>query len=189
MDERPHPPTGDPGQARQDPASQEHVTGPRRYRRPPPRFDLVLAICRLLRASRAGDLGEVLAAGRAALAAHAQLGDGTDLGGVAGAARTAALSELGTAKLWAGDLDAAEDHLRAGHGGALGLALDDVQLDCLSTLALVQAIGGQLSLAVRTGEAAVELAGQRAAASPLVRTQRRRFPLRPAAPGDWPART
>jgi LuxR family transcriptional regulator, maltose regulon positive regulatory protein len=130
-----------------------------------PRFALVLAICRLLRARRAGDLGEALAAGRAALAAHSQLGDGTDLGGVAGAARAVALSDLGTAELWTGDLDAAEEHLRAGQAAALGFGLDDVQLDCLNTLALVQAIGGQLSLAVRTGEAAVELAGRQAGAS------------------------
>jgi LuxR family maltose regulon positive regulatory protein len=130
-----------------------------------PRFALVLAVCRLLRASRAGDLGEALAAGRAALAAHAQLGDGADLGGVAGAARTMALSDLGTAELWSGDLDAAGTHLHAGHAAALGLGLDALQLDCLSTLALVQAIGGQLSLAVRTGEAALELAGQHAGTS------------------------
>jgi LuxR family transcriptional regulator, maltose regulon positive regulatory protein len=115
-----------------------------------PRFTLVLAICRLLGASRAGDLGEVLAAGRAALAAHAQLGDGTDLGGVAGAARAVALSNLGTAELWTGDLGAADGHLHAGHAAALGFRLDDVRLDCLSALALVQAIGGELSLAART---------------------------------------
>ena len=126
-----------------------------------PRFDLVVAICRLLRARRAGDLGEALAAGREALAAHDRLGDG-GLGGVAGAARAVALSGLGTAELWSGELDAAAEHLQAGHGAALGAGLDDVELDCLSTLALVQAIGGQLSLAVRTGEAAVELAGQHA---------------------------
>jgi LuxR family maltose regulon positive regulatory protein len=130
-----------------------------------PRFDLVLAICRLLRAGRAGDLGEALAAGRAALAAHLELGDGADLGGVAGAARAVALSGLGTAELWTGDLDAAEEHLQAGHAAALGSELGDVQLDCLSTLALVRAIGGRLSLAVRTGEAAVALAGRHAGAA------------------------
>jgi LuxR family maltose regulon positive regulatory protein len=75
-----------------------------------------------------------------------------------------ALSGLGTAELWSGELDAAAEHLHAGHAAALGAGLDDVRLDCLSTLALVQAIGGQLSLAVQTGEAAVELAGQHAGA-------------------------
>jgi LuxR family transcriptional regulator, maltose regulon positive regulatory protein len=133
-----------------------------------PRFALVLAICRLLRARRAGDLDEVLAAGREALAAHAQLGGGANAGGVAAAARAVALSGLGTAELWTGELDAAEVHLQAGQAAALGAGLDDVQLHCLSTLALLQAIGGRLSLAVRTAEAAIGFAGQHAGASPAV---------------------
>jgi LuxR family transcriptional regulator, maltose regulon positive regulatory protein len=123
-----------------------------------PRFALVLAICRLLRARRVGDLDEALAAGRAALAAHARLGGG-DMGGVAAAARAVALSGLGTAELWTGELDAAEAHLQAGKAAALGAGLDGVQLDCLSMLALLQAVEGRLGLAVRTGEAAVGFAG------------------------------
>jgi LuxR family maltose regulon positive regulatory protein len=132
-----------------------------------PRFDLVVAICRLLRARRAGDLGETIAAGREALAAHERLGDGGGLGGAAGAARAVALSGLGTAELWSGQLDAAAEHLHAGHSAALGAGLDDVRLECLGTLALVQAIGGQLRFAAQTGEAAVELAGRHAAAPTL----------------------
>jgi LuxR family transcriptional regulator, maltose regulon positive regulatory protein len=128
-----------------------------------PRFALVLAVCRLLRASRAGDLDEVLGTGREALAAHAQLAGSDSMGGVAAAARAVALSGLGTAELWTGDLDAAEMHLHAGQAAALGAGLDDVQLTCLSTLALLQAIGGRLSLAVRTAGAAVAFAGQHAA--------------------------
>jgi LuxR family transcriptional regulator, maltose regulon positive regulatory protein len=133
-----------------------------------PRFALVLAICRLLQASRAGDRDEVLAAGRAALAAHAQLGGGASMGGVAAAARAAALSGLGAAELWTGELDAAEAHLQAGEAAALGAGLDDVRLECLSTLALLQAIEGRLSLAVRTAEAAVGAAGEHAGASSAV---------------------
>jgi LuxR family maltose regulon positive regulatory protein len=125
-----------------------------------PRFTLVLAICRLLRARRAGDLDEVLAAGREALAAQSHLGDGPDLRNLASTARAVALADLGTAELWTGELDAAEGHLQAGHAAALGVGLDDVQLDCLSTLALLQAIGGRLSLAVLAGEAALGFAGQ-----------------------------
>jgi LuxR family maltose regulon positive regulatory protein len=132
-----------------------------------PRFTLWLAICRLLRASRAGDLDEGLAAGHDALAAHAELG-GADVDGVAAAARAVALSGLGAAELWTGELDAAEEHLEAGQAAALGAGLEDVQLHCLSTLALVQAVGGQLSLAVRSGEAAVGLAARPAGASPAV---------------------
>jgi LuxR family transcriptional regulator, maltose regulon positive regulatory protein len=134
-----------------------------------PRFTLVLAVCRLLRAGRAGDLlDEVLAAGREALAAHAQLGAGDDMGGVAAAARAVALSALGSAELWTGELDAAQVHLQAGQAAALGAGLDDVRLDCLSALALLHAVAGRLSLAVRTGEAAVGLAGKHAGAAPAV---------------------
>jgi LuxR family transcriptional regulator, maltose regulon positive regulatory protein len=132
------------------------------------RFTLILATCRLLRAGRAGDLDEVLAAGREALAAHAQLGAGDDMGGVAAAARAVALSGLGSAELWSGELDAAEVHLLAGQAAALGAGLDDVRLDCLSALALLHAVGGRLGLAVRTGEAAVGLAGEHAGAAPAV---------------------
>jgi LuxR family transcriptional regulator, maltose regulon positive regulatory protein len=133
-----------------------------------PRFALVLAICRLLRASRAGDLDEALAAGREALAAHGRLGDGAAAGGVAAAARAVALAGLGTAELWTGDLDAAEVHLQEGQGAALGAGLDDLQLDCLSRLALVRAIGGRLGLAIRTGEAVLGSAGQHGGNPPAV---------------------
>jgi LuxR family transcriptional regulator, maltose regulon positive regulatory protein len=132
------------------------------------RFTLILATCRLLRAGRAGDLDEVLAAGREALAAHAQLGAGDDMGGVAAAARAVALSGLGSAELWSGELDAAEVHLLAGQAAALWAGLDDARLDCLSALALLHAVGGRLGLAVRTGEAAVGLAGEHAGAAPAV---------------------
>jgi LuxR family transcriptional regulator, maltose regulon positive regulatory protein len=132
-----------------------------------PRFALLLAVCRLLRASRAGDLDEGLAAGHDALTAHAQLG-GTEVDDLAAAARAVALSGLGAAELWTGELDAAEAHLEAGQAAALAAGLDDVQLHCLSTLALVQAVGGRLGLAVRTGEAAIGLAGRHAGASSAV---------------------
>jgi LuxR family transcriptional regulator, maltose regulon positive regulatory protein len=133
-----------------------------------PRFALVLAICRLLRAGRAGDLGEVMGAGREALAAHAQLDGGATMGGVAAAARAVALVGLGRAELWAGELDAAEAHLREGQAAGLGAGLDELQLDCVSTLALLQAFEGRLSLAVRTGETAVGFAGEHAGDSSAV---------------------
>jgi LuxR family transcriptional regulator, maltose regulon positive regulatory protein len=133
-----------------------------------PRFTLILAICRLLLASRAGDLDEVLAAGRAALAAHAQLGAGANADGLAAAARALALWSLGAAELWTGELDAAEVHLQAGEAAALWAGLDDVRLDCQSTLALLQAIQGRLSLAVRTADAAVGSAGEHAGGSSAV---------------------
>ena len=132
-----------------------------------PRFSLILATCRLLWARRAGDLDELLAAGRETLAAHAQL-DAADLDGVAAAARAVALAGLGRAELWNGELEAAATHLQAGQAAALGAGLDDVQLDCLSGLALVQAIGGRLGLAARTGEAAVGFAGRHGGAASAV---------------------
>jgi LuxR family transcriptional regulator, maltose regulon positive regulatory protein len=123
-----------------------------------PRFALILAVCRLLRASRAGDLEEVLAAGRAALDAHALLEGGAGAGGVAGAARAVVLSGLGTAELWTGDLDAADIHLRAGRAAALWAGLEDVQVNCLSQLAMLYAIRGRLNHAAQAGQAAVDLA-------------------------------
>jgi LuxR family transcriptional regulator, maltose regulon positive regulatory protein len=130
-----------------------------------PRFALILAICRLLRASRAGDLDEVLAAGCAVLEAHGQLQGGAGAAALAAEARAVALSGLGTAELWSGDLDAAEAHLRAGRAAALWAELDDVQLDCLSQLALLHAVRGRLDHAVQTGQAALQLAGARGSTS------------------------
>jgi LuxR family maltose regulon positive regulatory protein len=130
-----------------------------------PRFTLILAICRLTRASRAGDFDEVLAAGREALEVQAQLNGGANTNGVAGDATAVALAGLGAAELWTGELDAAEVHLRAGQDAALWAGLDDVQLHCLSQLALLHAVRGRLNHAVQTGQAAVELAGVRAWAS------------------------
>ena len=118
-----------------------------------PRFALLLAACRLLWAGRAGDLDEVLAAGRAALEASAPLGDPA-AGGVAGDALAVTLAGLGTAELWTGDLDAAEAHLRAGQVAARSAGLEEVQRACLSHLALVQAVQGRLGDAVATGRAA-----------------------------------
>ena len=131
-----------------------------------PRFALILAICRLLRASRAGDLEEGLAAGRAALEAHGQLEGSASAGGVASAARAVALSGLGTAELWTGDLDAADVHLRAGRAAALWAGLDEVQRNCLSQLALLYAARGRLNHAAQAGQAAVQLAGMPGWSSP-----------------------
>jgi LuxR family transcriptional regulator, maltose regulon positive regulatory protein len=123
-----------------------------------PRFALLLAVCRLLRAGRSGDLDEALAAGRAAVAAHARL-DAADAAGMATDALAVALAGLAAAELWTGDLDAAEAHLRAGQVAALAAGREEVRRTCLSHLALLQAVRGRLGDAARTGQAAVEQAG------------------------------
>ena len=129
------------------------------------RFTLLLALFRLSRASRAGDLDAVLAACREALEALARLGDGDDLGGVAGEAQAVTLSSLGTAELWTGELDAAEAHLTTGQAAAVPAGRADVRLNCLGHLALLHAIRGRLGLAVRIGEVALDLAAVQADAS------------------------
>ena len=130
-----------------------------------PRFALLLAACRLLRAGRTGDLDEALDAGRAALAAREGL-DAAAAGGVTVDALAVALAGLGTAELWTGDLDAAAAHLRAGRVAALSAGLDEVQRACLSHLALVQAVQGRLGDAVATGQAALEDAAPTGAPAP-----------------------
>ncbi|HEV2931418.1 MAG TPA: LuxR C-terminal-related transcriptional regulator [Propionibacteriaceae bacterium] len=124
-----------------------------------PRFALLLATCRLLRASRVGDLDEALAAGREALDAEAQLDGNATLDGVASDALTVVLSGLGAAELWTGESDVAEAHLRAGQVRALLAGLDEEQRNCLDHLALLAAVSGRLNDAVQTGQAALELAG------------------------------
>jgi LuxR family transcriptional regulator, maltose regulon positive regulatory protein len=132
-----------------------------------PRYALLLAACRLLQAGRAGDLEEAVAAGRAALAAHARL-DAGDAGGVAADALAVVLSGLGTAELWRGDLVAAEAHLRAGQVAARSAGLEEARHACLGHLALLQALQGRLGDAARTGQAAVEGAGPHPPAGALL---------------------
>jgi LuxR family transcriptional regulator, maltose regulon positive regulatory protein len=130
-----------------------------------PRFALILAICRLLRARQSGDLDEVLVAGHAVLEAYGQLEGDAGAAGLAAEARAVALSDLGTAELWSGDLDVAGAHLRAGRAAALWAGLDDVQLDCLSQMALLHAVRGRLDHAVQSSQSALQLAGARGSAS------------------------
>ena len=74
--------------------------------------------------------------------------------------RAVTLSNLGAAELWAGDLDAAEVHLREGHAAALQAGLGSLQLNCMSQLAVLHAMRGALGQALRLGTNAVELAAQ-----------------------------
>jgi LuxR family transcriptional regulator, maltose regulon positive regulatory protein len=120
------------------------------------RFVVLLAVLRSAVAWPVGDVDEVLAAGHEALAVQAPAGacGGDD------DARAVTLSNLGAAELWAGDLDAAEVHLREGQVVALQAGLGSLQLGCMSQLAVLHAVRGALGQALRLGTTAVELATQ-----------------------------
>jgi LuxR family transcriptional regulator, maltose regulon positive regulatory protein len=120
------------------------------------RFVVLLAVLRSAVAWPVGDVNEVLAAGHEALAVQAPAGAcGGD-----GDGRAVTLSNLGAAELWAGDLDAAEVHLRDGQAVALRAGLGSLQLSCTSQLAVLHVMRGALGQALRLGTNAVELATQ-----------------------------
>jgi LuxR family maltose regulon positive regulatory protein len=73
-------------------------------------------------------------------------------------ARAVTLSNLGAAELWAGELEAAEVHLREGEAAARQAGLDSVQLACTGQLAVLHAARGALDQGFRLGREAVELA-------------------------------
>jgi LuxR family transcriptional regulator, maltose regulon positive regulatory protein len=126
------------------------------------RFVVLLVVLRSAVAWPVGDVDEVLAAGHEALAVLAPAGA---CGGDDGRAVT--LSNLGAAELWAGDLDAAEVHLRDGQAIAQRAGLGSLQLSCMSQLAVLHAMRGSLGQAFRLGTSAVELAGQHGGSSPV----------------------
>jgi LuxR family maltose regulon positive regulatory protein len=114
---------------------------------------VLLSVLRSAVAWPAGDLDEVLAAGREGLAALGGAGaDGPD------DARAVVLSDLGGAELWVGDLDAAEAHLREGQVVARRAGLGLLELGCTGQLAVLQAMRGALGQAARLGTSAAELA-------------------------------
>jgi LuxR family maltose regulon positive regulatory protein len=117
------------------------------------RFALLRSTLRAALAWQVGDLDEALAAGHEALALQEQAGvGGTD------DARAVTLSNLGAAELWAGELEAAEVHLREGEAAARQAGLDSVQLACTGQLAVLHAARGALDQGFRLGREAVELA-------------------------------
>jgi LuxR family maltose regulon positive regulatory protein len=120
------------------------------------RFARVLLMCRLAHAYQLGALDEVIATGQQVLAALRDAGPPAT--GVDDDAVAVAMSYLGAAGLWAGDLDAAEVHLREAHALALRSGLDAQQLLCLSTLGLLYALRGQFAAASQIGRAAVDVA-------------------------------
>jgi LuxR family transcriptional regulator, maltose regulon positive regulatory protein len=116
------------------------------------RFALLLAVLDTALAWQGGDLDQVLVAGGEALALQSRVADGGD-----DVARAIMLSRVGAAALWAGHLDAAELHLREGLAVALRARLAAQQVACLSQLALVHAMRGELHEALRCGTNAANI--------------------------------
>ena len=134
-----------PARSRQDAMSGDQVD----------RFALLRAVVRTMLAWQAGDLDQVLVAGTEALALQARAG----MDGEGDDARAVTLFTVGTAELWTGCLDGAELHLREGMAAAIPARLGSVRLACLSQLALLHAMRGELHEAWRWGTSAVEGAG------------------------------
>jgi LuxR family maltose regulon positive regulatory protein len=117
------------------------------------RFALLLAIVNTALAWQIGDLDQVLVAGEEALALQSRVANGGDA-----ALRAITLSTVGAAALWAGHLDGAELHLREGLAVALRAGLASQQFACLSQLALVHVMRGELNEALRCGTNAADIA-------------------------------
>jgi LuxR family maltose regulon positive regulatory protein len=117
------------------------------------RFTTLLAIVNTVLAWQVGDLDQVLATGEEALALQSRVANGGD-----DAARAMLLSTVGAAALWAGHLDAAELHLREGLAVALRAGPAAQQVACLSQLALVHAMRGELHEALRCATNAADIA-------------------------------
>jgi LuxR family transcriptional regulator, maltose regulon positive regulatory protein len=125
------------------------------------RFALLLAIARYALAWQLCDLDQVLMVGKEALGFQSQVGtDGLD-----DDARAVLLSNVGAAALWAGHLDDAELCLRDGLAVAQRAGLGSLQLACLSQLALLHAMRGELDEAFRLGTNALAGAEQHGWAS------------------------
>ncbi len=123
---------------------------------------LAAAVVRLLRArAREDPDGAVVAAQELLTLAQAQASaPGWDRFGSDADKHALVLANLGVAKLWAGDLDAAASHLEQGLTVATRAERDFLVLDCLSMLALLAGIRGQARRAARTAQAALELAAR-----------------------------
>jgi LuxR family maltose regulon positive regulatory protein len=128
------------------------------------RFALLLAIVNTALAWQVGDLDRVLAAGEEALVLQSRLVKGGDDG-----ARAITLSTVGAAALGVGHLDAAELHLREGLAVALRAGLAPQQVSCLSQLALVHAMRGELHEAWRCGTNAAGITADQGWASSVLR--------------------
>ena len=123
------------------------------------RVALLRAIVRTELAWEDGDLDQVLVAGTEALALQSRAGKDAQ----ADDARAVTLFTVGTAELWTGHLDSAELHLREVAAAAQRTRLGSLHFACLSQLALLHAMRGELHEASRWGTSAVETAAEEGA--------------------------
>jgi LuxR family maltose regulon positive regulatory protein len=120
------------------------------------RLALLQAVVRTALAWQAGDLDQVLAEGTETLTLQSRAG--TD--GHGEDARAATLVMVGMAELWTGHLDSAELRLREGLAAALRARLAPLHFACLSQLALLHALRGELHEASRWGASVVEVVNE-----------------------------
>jgi LuxR family maltose regulon positive regulatory protein len=120
------------------------------------RFALLRAVVSTALARQVGDFDQVLVDGAEALSLQAQAGadgEGDDV-------RATMLFTVGAAALWAGHLDSAELHLREGLATAVRAGLAPVRFACLSQLALLHALQGELHEALRWGTSTMAIAAE-----------------------------
>jgi LuxR family maltose regulon positive regulatory protein len=118
------------------------------------RLALLQAVVRTALAWQAGDLEQVLASGTETLTLQAAADE------TAGEARAVTLFTVGTAELWTSHLGSAELHLREGLATALQARLSPLHFACLSQLALLHALRGELHEASRWGASVAEVAAE-----------------------------
>jgi LuxR family transcriptional regulator, maltose regulon positive regulatory protein len=129
------------------------------------RFAAGWALCRLHRARVAGDLEVVRAAATELVELAPTLRGGSRWFVTADGLRLFGLSNLATAELWRGELEAAAGHLEDAlslAGTMTSTAGDEfAQLNCLSQLALVEVARGKPRRAAERGQVAVAFAERR----------------------------
>jgi LuxR family maltose regulon positive regulatory protein len=128
-------------------------------------FAAGLTQIRMHRARLLGDLDGVTDAARTLLELSATVDEVSPWSLHAADLRTAGLSNLGTAELWNGEVEAAarhfEESLQAATRDLLAPAEEFPVLNCMSQLALVEAVRGRLGHALERGREAIAFAERR----------------------------
>jgi LuxR family maltose regulon positive regulatory protein len=125
---------------------------------------LLLAYLRLFIAERWSDVDEVLAAGRDIVTLQASTGAPVVARARDNGIHAAALTRLGLAEFWSGDLDGAEARLYEAQLRAAASGFDQAHLQSMSHLALLAVARGRLRTAFETSQTGLALAHQHALA-------------------------